>query len=113
MAEDKHVPVFFDRNKGEFAGLTPEKINALIKAYPGVNVLAELMKMSEWLLTAKGKARAGSVTFITNWLNKSKVTLTPSSDNVNVDASIKPLVSQYLLELWKDHSHILTLNQAQ
>lgn len=113
MAEIKNIAVYFNREEGKFIGLTPEKVNNLIKAYPGVNILVELMKMAEWLLSVKGKDRAGSLAFITNWLNKAPITKTPTSETVCIDPSLKPLVSEYLLELWKSHPHILTLNTSQ
>ena len=58
MAESKNVAIHFDRKEGKFVGLTPEKVANLVKAYPGINVLVELMKMSEWLLSVKGKNSA-------------------------------------------------------
>lgn len=113
MAESKNVAIHFDRKEGKFVGLTPEKVANLVKAYPGINVLVELMKMSEWLLSVKGKNRTGSLVFITNWLNKAKPTQIPTSETVCIDPTLKPLVSEYLVELWKNHSHLHVLNTFQ
>jgi hypothetical protein len=110
VAEGKRITVFFDRNSCEFVGLTSERIDELKQAFPGVNVLGELMTMKDWLLSSKGSKSLGSLQFIMNWLKRA-----PASSPVatsETDSRLQPLISSYLEELWTKNSHIIAINRA-
>ncbi len=109
MAEGKRITVFFDRTECEFIGLSQDRIDELKLAFPGVNILSELISMKDWLMSPKGKYRAGSMRFITNWLAQAPIA--PSAVTP-IDSRLQPLVSSYLEELWSKNSHIMALNKA-
>jgi hypothetical protein len=109
VAEGKRITVFFDRNSCEFVGLTDERIDELKQAFPGVNVLGELMTMKDWLLSSKGSKSRGSMQFIVSWLKRAPISPVATSET---DSRLQPLVSSYLEELWTKNSHIIAINRA-
>ena len=56
---------------------TDDELNALRKAYPNVDIDAELAKMEVWCLANPKKRKVHAMRFITNWLSRVK----PERDN--------------------------------
>lgn len=118
MAKDKRTSVYFDREKLAFINLEDAHIKHLQEIYKSVNVESELKKMGLWLLSSKGSKRKGNIGFILNWLNNaspdSKVPTTTQQLNLyEYDSPLRPLIHEYLKELWKDREHILEFNKIK
>lgn len=99
----------------EFVGLTEAHIEKLKQVYKGVNVEAELMKMSVWLAGPKGEKRVGTIAFILNWLSNAMPieSRPPNSEQLAFleDGSpLRPFMLEYLEDLWKGREHLLQFN---
>jgi hypothetical protein len=114
VAKDKCSSVHFDRVKRQFVNLKEDDLVLLRESYVGVDIDAELKKMSLWLLSPKGKLRKGEMSFIMNWLSNAPVTKkqqdVPTSDDTAGTLSLRPYLDDYLKELWNGREHILQLN---
>jgi hypothetical protein len=106
MAKGKKNLVHFDRQNNCFVGIDPACMEELRKQYPEKDVHMELIKMKNWLLTPKGKDLVGSINFIRNWLSKTF----ENKPAIEYDTPLRPLLNDYLKDLWKGREHILELN---
>lgn len=118
MAKDNRTFVYFDRDKLVFVGLEDAQIKQLKETYKGIDVDVELKKMGLWLLSQKGSKRRGNIGFILNWLNNSRPQGTPPSTTeqfnlYEVDSPLRPLLQEYLKDLWKGREHILEFNKIR
>lgn len=117
MAKDKRTSVYFDRDKLHFVGLEDAHIKQLKETYKGIDVESELKKMVLWLISSKGKKRKGNIGFILNWLNNASPSTAPSVseqfDLMEQDTPLRPLIQEYLKELWKGKEHILEFNKIR
>ncbi len=114
VAKDKRTSVYFDREKLTFVGLDKAQIKQLKDTYKGIDVDSELKKMGLWLTSSKGNKRKGNIGFILNWLNNASPETTAKInqqlDLYEVDSPLRPLLQEYLQDLWKDREHILEFN---
>jgi hypothetical protein len=111
VTKDNRTPVHFDRELNGFVGLSEDAVQELRKAYPQVDITRELVKMSFWLNSSKGKNHVGTMQFILNWLDRAPSTqISQSNETANVDYSLRLLLDEYLKDLWKGREHILNLN---
>jgi hypothetical protein len=118
VAKEKSTSVYFDREKLQFVGFEDAQLKQLKETYKGVDVDSELKKMSLWLTSPKGKKRKGNIGFILNWLNKaspsaSSPTVNEELDPYVLDSPLKPLLLDYLKDLWKGREHILEFNKIK
>lgn len=109
VAKDKHISVYFDREKLSFVGLEESHMKQLRDAYPGVDIDHQLEKMGCWLLSSRGCKRKGTWGFIVNWLNNSTSELKPKQAEQNT--CLIHHIDEYLQRLWKGREHILTFNK--
>ncbi len=106
----KHISVYFDREKLQFVGLKEAEMKQLKDTFQGVDVDFELKKMGLWLMSPKGKTRRGTMEFIVNWLKNSS----PSKADVTEHESpLRPLLNDYLKDVWKGREHILEFNKIK
>lgn len=113
VAKDKETSVYFDYDKYEFVGLTKAVISKLEDTYKLVNVQAELNKMNVWLSSSKLK-RKGNIGFIMNWLQRAApITVNESYDLIEKESPLRPLLEDYLKDLWKGREHILEFNKIK
>jgi hypothetical protein len=110
----KRPGIYFDRKTNQFVGLTEEIIKDLESAYIGVNVRHELKKMALWL-SDKGKDRKGAISFIINWLGRTKPDPAYSIkfDICENEGPLVMILKTYLEELWKHREHLFILNSIQ
>lgn len=108
--EKEHI--YYDRNLNKFIGLDDKEFAKLERAFPGIDIEAELNKMGLWLNSSKGKRRIGSISFILNWLRNVGKTLAPVRDHTR-STSMVSLINDYLEDLWKNRQHILEFNQIR
>lgn len=117
VAKDKRTSVYFDRVTLQFIGLESAVIKQLKETYKGIDVDSELKKMSLWLTSSKGKKRKGNIGFILNWLNNASPSEAPTVseqlDMLDQDTPLRPLLQEYLQDLWKDREHILEFNRIK
>ncbi len=118
VAKDKSTSVYFDRERLQFVGLEAAELKRLRETYKGVDVDSELKKMSLWLTSPKGKKRKGNIGFILNWLNKASPsiaspTISEELDLYEFDSPLRPLLLDYLKDLWKGKEHILEFNKIK
>lgn len=111
MDKNKCTSVYFDRKNLCFCGLEDACMEQLIETYRGVDVGAELKKMSLWLMSPKGARRKGNIGFILNWLNNAapRHKLNENTEHT----SLRPYIKEYLQELWKGREHILRFNKIK
>lgn len=91
-------------------GITESKLAELKGAFPHVDVETELKKMTLWLQSPNGSKRKGGMNFILNWLNRSKAQVKPITEDTE-DPSLRPLIDEYLEDLWEPCKHIIDLNK--
>lgn len=117
MAKEKRTSVYFDRDKRTFIGLEDAHIQQLKETYKGIDVQSELKKMGLWLISEKGNKRKGNIGFILNWLNNASPSTAPSIneqfDLMEQDTPLRPLIQEYLKDLWKGREHILEFNKIR
>lgn len=116
MAKDKRTSIYFDRDKFLFIGLEDAHLKQLKDTYTGIDVDSELKKMGLWLNSEKGSKRKGNIGFILNWLNNacpSSVTNGQKLDPLEYDSPIRPVLLDYLKDLWKGKEHILEFNKIK
>lgn len=116
MAKDKRTSVYFDRDKLVFVGLEDAHLKQLRETYKGIDIDSELKKMGLWLISSKGTKRKGNIGFILNWLNNaspSEPTTTQQLDFLEYDSPLRPLLLDYLKDLWKGKEHILEFNKIK
>lgn len=101
--------ISFNRTKGSFEGLTDQVLSDLSSRYSNVDVDRELERMRIWLLSEKGKRRAGTLSFIESWLGRAPETK-KIVDEI-VPAEIQGYLTQYLIELWKT-TNITKINRV-
>ena len=51
---------------------TDEELNALRRAYPNVDIDAEIAKMDMWCLANRSKRKVNGLRFVQNWLSRCK-----------------------------------------
>lgn len=100
--------ITFDRSTSQFSGLTSEVLKDLYDRFPCVDVDHELNRMCDWLLSDKGKKRAGTLSFIESWLSRAPVSK-KRLDEILPD-ELKSHLMKYLAELWKT-TNITRINQ--
>lgn len=116
MAKEKHASVFFDRESKKFKGIDIQILKQLEDTYDGIDVNKELNKMGLWLLSDKGKRRAGNIGFILHWLNNATPmppTVTEKHELMQSKSPLGLAVREYLLGLWKDKEHLLNFNTTK
>lgn len=118
MAKENDTSVYFDRERLCFVGLEDAHIKHLKDIYKGIDVDLELKKMCFWLDSSKGKKRKGHIGFIINWLNNASPPNTAPTTNqqldfMEYDSPLRPLLLDYLQELWKGKEHILEFNKIK
>lgn len=118
MAKENRTSVYFDRETLQFVGLDVVQMQQLKDTYKGVNVDVEFKKMVLWLTSSKGMKRKGNIGFILNWLNNASPqgTVSPTTEQFdlwNEDSPLRPLMENYLRDLWKGREHILELNKRK
>lgn len=115
MSKDKRTSIYFDRKKLQFVNLEESYIKNLQETYKGVDVRFELKKMGIWLMSPKGKNRRGNGGFILNWLNNATPSQAPAiSEQIDQsDSPLRPLLDEYIEELWKGREHILEFNRIR
>lgn len=118
MVKEDHTSVYFDREKLSFVGLKESNLKQLKETFNTIDIDAELKKMALWLQTSKGKKRKGNIGFILNWLNNASPphkcpTIADPIDPVEYDLNMRPLLLDYLQDLWKGREHILEFNKAR
>ncbi len=112
MAKEKRASVYFDRETLSFVGITEPIKTQLSDVYPKVDIDKELIKMSLWLQSPKGKKYRANINFVMSWLSNA----CPSQQNGeqyyigSPNSPLVELVNEYLKELWKDSEHILEFN---
>jgi hypothetical protein len=67
-AEIKVVEIDFDFTTHKFVGIVDATIQEWKEAYPAVDVIAQLKRMAQWLLSNPNKKKKNYRKFITNWL---------------------------------------------
>lgn len=113
MVKDNCGSVYYDREAGKFCGLDSKVLKQLEETYEGINVSAELNKMSLWLGSEKGKRRKGTIGFVLNWLNNATPMPPTRSEHIDIIQSPTPLgqhVREYLMGLWEKSENILEFN---
>lgn len=113
MVKDNCGSVYYDRESKKFLGLDSKVFKQLEETYEGVNVSAELNKMSLWLESEKGKRRKGTIGFIINWLNNTTPmppTQSEHFDMIQGNSPLGQLVREYLMGLWEKSENILEFN---
>lgn len=70
-SKDKYK-VNFNFKKEEWENVTEKNVENWIKAYPNCDIMVELYKMKEWLLSNPEKRKKNYRRFITNWLSRSQ-----------------------------------------
>jgi hypothetical protein len=115
VAKEKSTSVYFDRATLTFVGLEEIHIKQLKETYKAIDIDKELKKMSLWLLSSKGRRRKGTIGFIIHWLNNSTPSITNDRelDMLEYDSPLRPLLLDYLQDLWKGREHILEFNKAK
>jgi len=111
VARKREPSVFFDREKHCFVGLDAEKLKHLKQAYERIDVDSELNKMGLWLSSPRGSKRKGNGGFIMNWLNNCTPAEPKPIPREETETPMRPLLNQYLKELWKGREHLLELNK--
>lgn len=101
--------VHFDRKTNTFVGLGDVHLKELSEAFKGVDIEAELMKMTRWLTTV-GTKRKGTMQFILNWLGNATPSKHKSTFEDELASPLQSLLDVYLQELWKNRQHILECN---
>lgn len=115
MAKEKRTSVYFDRKTFKFVNLQEDDIKHLKETYKGIDVDFELNKMGLWLST-KGKRYQGNIGFILNWLSKSSIANSNTKQHIEQqeqDTPLRPLIHEYLKDLWKGREHILAFNKIR
>lgn len=62
---------FFDFNTGEFTGLNG-KVEIWVKAYPAIDVLAEIKKAGAWLVANPKNRKSDYPRFLNGWLSRAQ-----------------------------------------
>lgn len=112
MARKKDNSVHFDRESRSFVNISPEIRSDLDKSFPEVDIEAELTKMKYWLLSDKGAKRKGEIIFITRWLSNAPVSMKQLPPKEHKETSIRPILNDYLKELWTGREFLLDLNKS-
>lgn len=99
MGKQESMKIFYDRKTQDFVGLSPDIIEGLSEAYPGVPINRELERMKLWL---SGHKRKGSITFIMNWLARC-----PKAEPTNQPTD---QYKAYLERLWQNCEHLFSIN---
>lgn len=115
MAKNKSTSVYFDREKLCFVGLEDAHLKRLREIYKGIDVNSELKKMGLWLTSSKGIRRKGDIGFILNWLNNASPSnqfpsTNQNQDFIEYDSPLRPLLLDYLADLWKGKEQLLEFN---
>jgi hypothetical protein len=115
VTKDKHTNIYFDRDKLQFVGLSPEQILQLKDTFPSINFDFELKKMGIWLCSRKGKNRKGDLGFILHWLSNASPSYTTPTMEIfeEIESPIRPFLDLYLQDLWKGREELLLLNATQ
>lgn len=114
MAKAKEL-IYFDREKDEFVGITDKVKKQLKELHPSTDLERELLKMTMWLRSPKGKNRKGTIDFISKWLNNAnKFSPPPQMPSfaviIDPNSPLAIMYQDYLQELWKNREHILEAN---
>lgn len=110
MARKRAGSVYFDRNENRFIGIDDALKAKLIQLYPGVDLESELIKMSIWLNSEKGKRRTGTISFILNWLSNAP---RMSSSFTRSGPFLPSLYLSYLQDIWKKCETLLDFNTKE
>ena len=102
----KRSSVYFEQSSGSFVGLDEAKMRHLKETYEDVNIEAELDKMKWWLMS--NPSRAGTMSFIANWLSKAP---RHPKEVLHLSPVLPLLEEHYLRELWKGREQLLNMNQ--
>lgn len=112
MAKEKRASVYFCRDTLSFVGIDADVKKQLSDIYQNVDIDKELIKMSLWLQSGKGKRYKANINFVMSWLSNA----CPSHQRGeqysigSPDSPLVKLVNEYLQELWKNSEHILEFN---
>jgi|ERR1700690_79432 len=112
MAREKHVSVYFDRDKLKFIGLDATIKKSLKNMYCDVDLEKELAKMELWLSSDRGKRRIGNLAFIAHWLSNATTALATKDQQTERISPVISLLTDYLKDLWKNREHILKMNRT-
>jgi hypothetical protein len=112
MAKEKRASVYFDRETLSFVGIDALVKKQLSDVYPKVDIDKELIKMSLWLQTPKGKKYRATIGFVMSWLSNACPAHNTGQQYTigDPDSPLVELVNDYLKGLWKDSEHILEFN---
>lgn len=64
--------ISWDRDKGKFIGISDDLLDTWEKAYPAVNIEAQLLRADEWLKANPSKRKSNYYRFIVNWMSRSQ-----------------------------------------
>ncbi len=80
-----NIPSFILDDGTEYQ-LTQAQYDLFVKAYPTVDVLAELQKIKVWCIAnpSKRKTSKGAYRFVTSWLNRTMRDITQAKENAKV-----------------------------
>jgi hypothetical protein len=108
--------IYFDRESLSFVGLTPDVRKQLKQMHPDVDLDRELLRMSFWLQSPKGKQRKGLLSFIVSWLGRAASRLNaPQENHSNYRQQkqvLEPIEEDFLQDLWKKSKLLLQLNST-
>jgi hypothetical protein len=113
MTDKKNDPLALDTAKKRIIGLTDAQISYLKEIYSNVDVDQEIKKMAFWLMIPENLQKNVGIGFMLNWLNnatnkpiKQKAFL----DLLQADTPLRPVLMDYLKELWKGKEKLLEFN---
>lgn len=95
------MSIRFDRTRVSFTGID---LHALERAYPGIDISAELERMTRWLMSPAGAKRVGTERFVRQWLSR----CTPKPTPKTIEPS--ELIQTYVEELWTHCEALLQRN---